>query len=235
MGRGFDTTHWSVVLAARDGDGSRARAALDALCAAYWQPLYAFVRRQGHGADEAADLTQAYFLRFLEKAYLDDVARERGRFRAFLLASMRHFLANEWDRKKAQRRAGDLAALSLDFLVAERNFNAEAVGERSPEAEYERRWALAVLARALVALERAEREAGREAQFAHLRVFLTESSETPYAEIGAALGTSESAVKIAVHRLRRKFGDKLRAEVASTVEDAAEVDDELKHLLRSLG
>ncbi len=235
MGDRFTTTQWSVVLKARDGKGSAARAALDELCAAYWQPLYAFARRLGHSADEAADLTQAYFVRFLEKDYLGDVVRERGRFRAFLLASMRHFLANEWDRKKAQRRAGDLSALSLDFLVAEKNFAAEAVGERSPEQEFERRWALEVIARALAALEQTESESGRDGAFSLLRTFLTEDAETRYSDIGAQLGSSEAAVKVAVHRLRRRFGEKLRDEVAATVADPAEVDDELKHLLRSLG
>jgi RNA polymerase sigma-70 factor (ECF subfamily) len=235
MGRAFETTHWSVVLAARDGDGSRARAALSELCAAYWQPLYAFVRRLGHSADDAADLTQAYFVRFLEKEYLDDVAPERGRFRAFLLASMRHFVANEWDRRKARRRAGDLEALSLDFLVAEERFAAEERRERTPEAEFEHRWAHAVVARALATLESNETKAGRAAQFAELEASLTDATESSYREIAERLGQSEGAIKIAVHRLRRRFGDALRATIAETVADPAAVDDELKHLLRSLG
>jgi RNA polymerase sigma factor (sigma-70 family) len=235
MGRAFETTHWSVVLTARDGDGSRARAALSELCAAYWQPLYAFVRRLGHCADDAADLTQAYFLCFLEKSYLDNVAPERGRFRAFLLASMRHFVANEWDRRKAQRRAGDLEALSLDFLVAEERFAAEERRERSPEAEFEHRWALAVVDHALSALERSETRAGRADQFGELKASLTEASESSYREIAERLGQSEGAVKVSVHRLRRRFGDALRETIGETVADPAQIDDELKHLLRSLG
>jgi RNA polymerase sigma-70 factor (ECF subfamily) len=235
MGRAFETTHWSVVLAAKGSDGSRARAALAELCAAYWQPLYGFVRRLGHSADDAQDLTQAYFVRFLEKEYLGDVAPERGRFRAFLLASMRHFVANEWDRRKARRRAGDLDALSLDFLVAEERFAAEERHERSPEAEYEHRWARAVVDRALETLERSETRAGRAVQFRELRACLTESAGDSYRDIAGRLGQSESAVKVAVHRLRRRFGDALRATIAETVADPTQVDDELKHLLRALG
>lgn len=236
MGRAFESTEWSVVLAARDGEGSAARSALNGLCAAYWQPLYAFARRAGHPPDDAADMVQAYFERFLEKRFLHDVRPEAGRFRSFLLVSMRHFLANEWDRRKAQKRAGDMAALSLDFLAAERRWAAEPRDERrTPEEEYERRWALAVLARARAALEHDERAAGRGASFAALEGFLTEDGDAPYREIAARLGQSEGAIKVAVHRLRRRFGETLRRAIAETVVDPAEVDDELKHLLRALG
>lgn len=236
MGRALDDTNWSIVLAARDGEGSRARAALDGLCAAYWQPLYAFARRAGHSPDDAADLVQAYFARFLEKDFLDEVRPEAGRFRSFLLASMRHFLANEWDRRKAQKRTGDLGMLSLDFLAAENRFAAEPRdSRRTPEEEYERRWALATLARALDALERDEASAGRAATFAELKGYLTESGDAPYREIAARLGQSEGAVKVAVHRLRRRFGERLRRTIAETVADPADVDDELRHLLRAIG
>jgi RNA polymerase sigma-70 factor (ECF subfamily) len=236
MGRAFESTEWSVVLAARDGEGSAARAAMNGLCAAYWQPLYAFARRSGHSPEDAADMVQAYFERFLEKDFLHDVRPEAGRFRSFLLASMRHFLANEWDRRKARKRAGDLAALSLDFLAAESRFAAEPRdARRTPEQEYERRWALATLARALESLERDETEAGHTARFAELKAFLTEDGDAPYREIAERLGQTEGAVKVAVHRLRRRFGDTLRRTIAETVADPAEVDDELKHLLRALG
>lgn len=235
MGDRFTTTRWSVVLAARDRDDAAGRAALDALCAAYWQPRYVFVRRSGHSADAAADLVQAYFARFLEKRYLDDVRPERGRFRSFLLVSMRHFLANEWDRRKAAKRAGDLAALSLDFLAAERGLAAEPRDERTPEQEYERRWAMATFERALAALAREEAAAGRGAAFAELRACLTDRAEGSYREIGARLGQGESAVKVAVHRLRKRFGSRLRAQIADTVADPGEVDDELRQLLRALG
>ena len=236
MGRAFESTEWSVVLAARDGDGSAARTAMNGLCAAYWQPLYAFARRAGHSSDDAADMVQAYFERFLEKDFLHEVRPEAGRFRSFLLASMRHFLANEWDRRKAQKRAGDLAALSLDFLAAERRWAGEPRDDRrTPEEEYERRWALAILARALDSLARDEAAAGRRESFAELKSFLTEAGDAPYREIAARLGQTEGAVKVAVHRLRRRFGDTLRRTIAETVADPAEVDDELKQLLRALG
>lgn len=234
MPRGFDTTHWSVVLAAQRGDGSRAHAALEELCTAYWEPLYAFVRRLGHSPDEAADLTQAYFLRFLEKGYLTEVAPERGRFRAFLLASMRHFVANEWDRRRAQRRAGDLDALSLDFLVAEERFAAADPAGRTPEEEYERRWALAVLERSLAALAASEQRAGRAEEFEALKSCLTDGVDASYAELGLRLGRSEGAIRVAVHRLRRRFGETLRRTIGETVADSAEIDAELKHLLRAL-
>lgn len=234
MGRAFDTTQWSIVLAARGGEGSRARAALDQLLATYWPPLYAFVRRSGQAPEDAADLVQAYFARFLEKHYLDDVRPEAGRFRSFLLASLRHFLANEWDRQNAARRLGDRTALSLDFLAAEQGFVAEARDTRTPEEEYERRWALATLARALAALARDEEAAGRGPQFAELRAYLTDNDEQTYAAVAARLGTSEGAIKVAVLRLRRRYGDRLRAAVAETVATPEEVDDELRHLLRSL-
>lgn len=235
MGAAFESTQWSAVLAARDGEGSAARAALDGLCTAYWQPLYAFARRAGHSSDDAADMVQAYFTRFLENDFLDDVRPEAGRFRCFLLASMRHFLSNEWDRRKAQKRAGDLGMLSLDFLAAENRLASEPRDERrTPEQEYERRWAIATLERALAALERDEAAAGRAASFAELRSFLTEHGDAPYREIAERLGQSEGAVKVAVHRLRRRFGERLRRAIAETVADPAEVDDELRYLLRSL-
>jgi len=234
MGRAFDTTHWSIVIAARDAGGSRARAALEVLLGTYWQPLYAFVRRSGHPPEEAADLVQAYFTRFLEKRFLDGVRAEAGRFRSFLLVSMRNFLANEWDRKKAAKRAGDLDALSLDFLAAERGFAAEPRDPSTPEQEYERRWALTTLAKALEELARDEDRAGRGSQFAELRSYLTDPDGRPYREVAQRLQTSESAIKLAVHRLRRRYGARLRATVAETVADPAEVDGELRHLLRSL-
>lgn len=235
MGRGFDTTHWSAVLAARDRNDSRGRAALDELCASYWQPLYAFVRRSGHDPDDAADMVQSYFARFLEKRFLDGVRPEAGRFRSFLLVSMRHFLANEWERRKAAKRAGDLSALSLDFLTAERGLGAEPRDERTPEQEYERRWALATLERALAALERDESTAGRSTAFAELRGLLTDPAESSHRDIAERLGQTEAGVKIAVHRLRKRFGERLRSAIAETVSDPDEVDDELKHLLRALG
>jgi len=231
----FATTRWSVVLAARGNNDSGARAAMSELCAAYWVPLYGFVRRQGHHPEDAADLTQAYFTRFLEKDYLRAVSPAAGRFRSFLLVSLRHFLANEWDRVSAQKRAGDLTALSLDFAAAEARFDLEPRDERSPESEYERAWALALIARASRRLrEEADGERARE-RHDRLSGFLTDGDAPAYREVAAELGMTEGAVKTAVHRLRRRLGQLLRDEVSQTVVNPSEVDDELRHLLQALG
>jgi RNA polymerase sigma-70 factor (ECF subfamily) len=231
----FATTRWSVVLAARGKGDSGARAAMAELCAAYWMPLYGYVRRQGHSPEDAADLTQAYFSRFLEKDYLGAVSPEAGRFRSFLLASLRHFLANEWDRSSARKRAGDLTALSLDFAAAEARLDLEPRDERTPESDYERRWALALIERAARRL-RAEADGGRALELHdRLRGFLTDGETLAYREVAAELGMTEGAVKTAVYRLRRRLGQLLREEVGQTVVDPSEVDDELRHLLRALG
>lgn len=231
----FATTRWSVVLAARAGGGAESRQALEELCSAYWLPLYAFVRRQGYSADEAADLTQAYFARFLEKDFLGDVRRHAGRFRSFLLSSLRHFLANEWDRAAARRRGGGQPPLSLDFARAEGVLGREPADERTPEREYERRWALVVLERALGRLRDEAAAAGKAERFARLEPFLVGGEEDAYAPAAAELRISETAARVAVHRLRKRLGECLRAEIAQTVAQPGDVEDELRHLLASLG
>jgi RNA polymerase sigma-70 factor (ECF subfamily) len=231
----FATTSWSIVLAARDASTHEARAALEILCHTYWYPLYAFVRRQGVDAETARDVTQAYFSLLLEKGYLDDYDRERGRFRVFLKASMRHFLAKERDKERTWKRGGRTAVISLDDEQIEGRYRYEPVDRLTPEQLYERRWALTVLEQALARLRQERLDAGREAEFQRLEGFLTgQGAQAKYKEIAAELGTSEDAVKTALHRLRVRFGEILRDVIGATVSSRDEVDDELRHLLTAI-
>ena len=231
--REFHTTHWSMVLHAR-GDSVGAQAALGKLCDAYWYPLYAFVRRQGHGPHDAQDLTQEFFARLLEKGWLDGVERERGRFRAWLLAAMKHFLLNEWDRASAEKRGGGAAAISLDALTAEQRYALEPADTASAEKLYDRCWALALLDRALARL-RAEFAAADKARlFEELKVAIIDGA-APCGEIAARLGLSESTVKSAAHRLRLRYRELVRGEIADTVPLSGEIDDELANLFAALG
>ena len=227
------------MLAARTGDSPESREALARLCEAYWYPIYAFVRRQGHDAETARDLTQGYFTRLLEKRELRRVDPKLGRFRAFLIASVRHFLSNERDREEARKRSPGSPILSLDAEAAEGMYLVEPADNATPETLYERKWAATVLERATrrlaaEAAEAVEREDAR--RFSRLRVYLIEDRPgLPYKEAAADLGMTEDAVKVAVHRLRRRFGELLRKEVAQTVQDPADVDDELRYLLGVIG
>jgi RNA polymerase sigma-70 factor (ECF subfamily) len=234
--RRFATTRWSVVLAAGDSATPGSRDALARLCEIYWYPLYAFARRWGHTADEAQDLTQEFFTRLLEKHYLEDVRPERGRFRSFLLASLKHFLLNERDRDQAQKRGGGRAPIPLELDTAEGRYRLEPPDTATPETIFERRWALTLLDRVLERLRREHVESERERLFEALKGFLTGQSETPkYGDVGASLGMTEGAVKVAVHRLRRRFGELLRDEIADTVADPADVEDEIRYLFKVLG
>lgn len=227
----FTTTQWSVVLTARDGSGTRAEEALAALCEKYWFPLFSFVRRQGSGRDEAADLTQAFFCYLLEDDILRQVEPSAGRFRSFLLAAMRHFLSHERDRSRAQKRGGATRTLSLDAAAADARYALEPVDRLTPEEVFEHRWALTVLERSLDRLRQSLDESGRE-RFERLTPHLLgERPALPYAQLAAELGTSEGAVRNTIHRLRRRFGEQLRAEIADTVASSDEVDDEVRHLL----
>lgn len=233
-GRRFATTRWSLVLDARDGDSHNSGEALAELCESYWFPLYAFVRRQGHSPEDAADFTQAYFANLLEKGYLQDVRPEAGRFRSFLLASLKHFLYNEWDRRQAQKRGGHVQKISLDAQLAENRYSIEPVERSTPEDLYEQHWALTVLERALCQLAEETPESKR-LRFEKLRPFLIGGeADANYRQIGEELGMSESGVKVAVHRLRHRFGVVLRQEIGQTVADPHEVDDEIRHLLGCL-
>jgi RNA polymerase sigma-70 factor (ECF subfamily) len=235
MAWGFATTSWAKVLTARESPSTEARQALEALCQSYWYPLYVFVRRHGYDADAARDLTQAYFAELLEKGYLHDYDPARGRFRVFLKASVKHFLSKEREKIQAWKRGGRAEVLSLDTVDGEGRYSHEPADRLTPEEIFERRWALTILERTLDRLRREQADAGRTREFAALEGSLTgQDASRPYREIAAQLGTSEAAVKTMVHRLRRRFGEMLREQIAETVAAPEEVDDEVRHLLGSI-
>jgi RNA polymerase sigma factor (sigma-70 family) len=226
------TTQWSQVLAARDGSDTQARAALETLCQTYWQPLYAYIRHQGCDPEEASDLTQGFFAEFLEKDFLAAVDPSKGRFRAFLLASLRHFLSHERDRERALKRGGGVSTLSLDVEAGEAAYALRPAEAMTPIDVFERRWAMTVLDRAMSRLHEESVAAGNGTQFETLKQYLTSTEpQAPYREAGEALGISEGAVATAVHRLRQRYGKCLRTEIAETVVNPAEIGDELRHML----
>ncbi len=232
----FATTHWSVVVAARGSDPDRARAALADLCRAYWYPLYAFIRHQGHPADRAQDLTQEFFTRLLEKDFLGDVDRQKGKFRSFLLAACKHFLANEHDREHALKRGGGRQSFSIDFRDADGRFVHEPAHGDTPEREFERRWALALLDRVLARLRGEYEAGGKRRLFEALKPRLTGGAGgAPYARLAEGLGLTEGTVKVAVHRLRQRYRDLLHEEIAQTLDDPAQVEDEIRALFAALG
>jgi RNA polymerase sigma factor (sigma-70 family) len=227
----FATTHWTVVLTAGRRSTPQSDRALEELCRAYWFPLYAYVRRRGHSKEDAEDLTQAFFARFLQKNYLEGLSAERGRFRAFLLASLKHFLANEWDRSQRQKRGGHVPHLSLDWQTADTQFQVADPAEPSPDQAFDREWAVALLGKVIERLA-AECEAdGRSRQFAALKDFLTAGKgELSHANAAQALGLSAGAMRVAVHRLRKRYRQLLRDEIAQTLADPAQVDGEMRAL-----
>lgn len=233
----FVTTHWSVVLTATGSDTTQAHAALEGLCRMYWYPIYHFVRRQGHSMHDAQDLTQEFFARLLAKNFLSGADESRGRFRSFLLASFKHFLANEWDRARAQKRGGGMIPISIDAAAAETSCHSmiEPADPATAEKIFERRWALTLLEQVLRRLREEYTSTGRGKLFEQLKPTLTEASRTvKYAEIAEQLGTTEGAVKVAVHRLRHQYRELLRAEIAETVSSPEEVEDELRNLFSAL-
>jgi RNA polymerase sigma factor (sigma-70 family) len=235
-GSGFATTHWSVVLAARNGDSPQAREAMAALCNSYWYPLYAFIRRQGNGAEEAQDLTQEFFARLLESDFLGSVDRAKGKFRSFLLACCKHFLANERDRAKALKRGGGRSHIPLDFDVAESKYQLESSQALPAEKLFERRWALTLLDQVLLRLRDEFVKAGKEEYFDRLKSYLTgDRGGLSYEAFGQQFGMTEGAVKVAVHRLRRRYRELLREEIARTVDEPGEVEAEIRELFAILG
>ena len=231
----FVTTHWSLVVSAGRNDTPHARIALEKLCRAYWFPIYAFVRRQEHNPHDAQDLTQEFFARLLEKNQLAGADRNRGRFRSFLLAALKHFLANEWHKARAQKRGGGQVPIPIDASTAESKCGFEPADHLTAEKIYERRWALTLLDLVLRRLRDEYVRAGKENLFEQLKPTLTEASRSVrYMDIAARLGTSEGAVKVAVHRLRQRFREVLRAEIADTVASPGEVEDEIRNLFAAL-
>ena len=221
------------MIAAQDASGTAGRQALEHLCLQYWQPLYAYIRHQGSSPDEAADFTQAYFAELLEKDLLAEVSPEKGRFRAYLLATLRHFLSHERDRERAIKRGGAAQTIPIDRNVGTSGYALRPPSkEMSPANVFERRWAMTVLDRAIQRLEREARQTGDEAQVEHLKQYLTSSdTQAPYREAAVALGMSEGAVATAVHRLRKRYGQCLRAEIGELVLEPAHIDDEVRRIL----
>jgi RNA polymerase sigma-70 factor (ECF subfamily) len=233
--RNFATTHWSLVLAAGDAKSSQAKEYLEKLCRTYWYPLYAYVRRKGYQPDDARDLTQEFFARLLARNYLSVADRNRGKFRSFLLASLEHFLAREWTKARAQKRGGGKAVGSLDMMDAEDHYLLEPSHELTAEKIFDRRWATTLLDQAMSQLRRECMDSGKGELFAKVEGSLSgQPSDATYAEIAVALDKSEGAIKVAVHRLRQRYGELVRAELAQTVAAPEEADEELKYLFAVL-
>ena len=230
---GFPTTRWTLVIAPADAQRTEARAALVALCERYWYPLYAYVRRRGYPPDQAQDLTQEFFVRVLEGRYLDRADRDKGRFRAFMLTSLKFFLADEADRNRAQKRGGG-AVLSLEMTSGEERYQREPAHDETPERIFERRWALSVLEIVVDRLRDEFLQHGRLDQFNRLKVFLVDQPEMPYAALAREMGMSEGALKVAVHRLRKRYRELFRREIAETVAAPEEVEAELRYLAAAL-
>ncbi|HXT41933.1 MAG TPA: sigma-70 family RNA polymerase sigma factor [Candidatus Angelobacter sp.] len=232
----FTTTHWSVVLTAGQSELPQAAEALEKLCRAYWYPLYVFVRRQGNNPEDAQDLTQEFFSRLLEKNHLAKADRERGKFRTFLLRSLKNFMVNEWKRAGRLKRGGGLEFLSIEANDAEDRYAAEPSDEYNPDAAYEQRWAVTLIEQVLAALRQEFDAEGKGRLFEELKGFIWgDKSAASYAEIAGPLNLTEGTVKMAVHRLRRRFRELLRAEVAHTVARPEDIDGELRHLISVAG
>jgi len=233
----FVTTHWSVVLASADQDSPQAKAALEQLCRTYWYPLYSYVRRRGYSHEDAQDLTQGFLLRWLEHKSFARADARNGRLRSYLLAGLNHFLSDQWDRASAQKRGGGQPTLSLaDTQGADERYRLEPVDDHSPEKLFDQRWAMTLLDQVLARSEQEFREAGRFELFQQLRVFLISGTgEESYAEVAADLGMSREAVKKAVQRMRHRYYELFREEVAHTVADQAEVEEELRYLCAAVG
>ena len=231
----FATTRWTVVLAAGRRGAAQADVALEELCRAYWFPLYAYVRWHGHSREDAEDLTQAFFARLLEKNFLEGISSEKGKFRAFLLMAMNRFLANEWDRANRQKRGGGAAPLSLDWQDADDRYQITPVDTLSPDNLYDRAWAVTVLEHVITRLRAESAAEGKARQYEQLKAFLmVGKSDIPYAQAAAALEMTEGAARVAVHRLRQRYRALLREEIAQTLSDPAQVDEEMQALFSAL-
>jgi len=234
--REFATTHWSLVVAAKPDEVSETRAlkALEELCRAYWYPLYAFVRYRGYSSDDAQDLTQAFFARVIETGGFASADPERGRFRSYLLGMMKHFLANEWHRAQTQKRGGQMQFIEWDALDPETRYAGASKESDDPEQLFDREWALETIAGALQALRDEMETAGKSQQFDALKGSLTGEDALRREEMAARLDMTEGAVKVAVHRLRRRYRELLRAAIAETVSNETDLDDEMRYLVAVL-
>lgn len=230
----FDTTRWSLVIAAGDSADPRAHEALESLCGIYWRPIYAYLRGHGHKRHEAEDLTQGFFVKLLEKGTIGRARSERGKFRTFLLTALKNYLSDVRGRESAQKRGGGRLVISLDASEDEKWATQEPSHEETPERLFDRRWAGTVLERVLARIEQETAGTAGQERFAALRPFLSSGEAGAYAEVARTLGIGESAVRVGVHRMRRRFGELLRDEIAQTVASPAEVDDELRELQRIL-
>ena len=227
----FATTHWTVVLAAGKISSPASHHALEELCQTYWFPLYAYVRRHGHAKADAEDLVQTFFAKLLEKNFLATADSEKGKFRAFLLASLKHFLANEWDKAQAQKRGGGAAHLSLDWQTADTKFQVAAANEPSPDKAFDREWALALLAKVIARLQQECEADGKMKLFEQLKMFLTAGkADSAQADVAKVLDMEEGAVRVAIHRLRKRYRVLLRDEIAQTLTDESQVDAEMQAL-----
>ena len=225
----FPSTHWSVVLAAGATESVYADAALAQVCRKYWRPLYAYVRRRGYGREDAEDLTQEFLTRFIEKRYLGLADPQRGRFRSFFLTALRHFLSDEWDRAQATKRGSGRRLVSLDSAAAERWL--EPADDLTPEKAYEQCWGESLLEAVVGRLTAEYASNGKQSQFETLKRFLWgRDSSVTYVEIARRLATTESAVKSAVRRLRTRYGQLLRQEIAQTVTSTEDLEDEIRWL-----
>ena len=231
-GQWFATTHWSIVLSAADSVSPQAESALEQLCRSYWYPLYAYVRRRGYDVESAKELTQEFFAQLLAKKLLQGVDPTKGRFRSWLLGVMKHFLAHEWARARAQKRGGGEPVFSLDELEAESRYHLEPADESNPERIFDRRWALTVLEHAATSLRQEYETSGKADLFSALKDFVsTEGTSVTYEDCATRLGLSVSAVKSAIHRLRQRYQELIREEIAQTVTTASAVDEEIRYLL----
>jgi len=231
----FATTHWSIILAAGDSAAALHEPALDTLCHTYWFPLYAYLRRRGYDTHQAEDYTQGFFAGILERKGLRKADPKYGKFRSFLLTCLKNFLADEWDRAKAQKRGGDKKVLSLDFDAAASRYDREPADSLSPEKLFERSWALTVLTRAMDQLKAESAASDKQQLFDRLKVYLTaEKDAVSYRDVAAELNMTEGAVKVAVHRLRRRYRELVRDEIAQTVTTEAQVDEEIRDLFAAL-
>ena len=231
----FSTTHWSVVLRAGSPDEAESRDALSTLCQAYWTPVFSYIRQRGQDPETARDLTQGFFVSILERGWIAHAKQERGRFRSFLQTSVKNFLSDEHDRQRALKRGGEQAPISIDADDWESVRAQEPATDVTPEAIFEQRWAMALLDRATGDLAADMERSGAGERFRLLRPYLISDADPPYRQLGADLGMTEPAVRVALHRLRQRFGAKLREHVAQTVDDPAKTEDELLYLIQAVG